>query len=602
MSARHTGGFAEQTYRAAELFKANALLADDSLFTPGTPIWTPELLGRIHTRFLNRPDEGDGGFWGKLREQLAGNFPEVYQLMGEALYLHYLILDMRIDTKRRNIGGRPRYKREVADATNVIEWWPAPVTIPPELDAGLQSRFIKPGNNNRQIPYQVGTLIETVEQWKELPADRWEGLLEAPWAFKDFLNGVEFRSRLLVNNQNRGDVERHLLLHILFPDYFESSLAGDKNGIAGSANFASFVAEPTEDVDRQIYQIRQGLEAELGSSFSFYNTPVVERWRGVSNDIPVAPPPTGTAPPPMEGLQALAAELYLPDDTFLKEIQSLLAEKRQVIFQGPPGTGKTYVAQKLALHLAGSAERVSLVQFHPSYAYEDFVQGFRPTLKNGQAGFELRKGPLLEIAEKAGGSEKPHYLIIDEINRGNLATVFGELYFLLEYRGEKMRLQYSDKGEEFALPKNLFIIGTMNTADRSIAMVDLALRRRFYFVEFHPEKEPVKEVLREWLRQHANDMRWVAAVVDKANELLKDSDAAIGPSYFMREGLDEAGVKRIWEHSVLPYIAERLFNDRERLAEFDLEKLIKAVSGGAGDGNVPGPDEGDGNAGGGVEE
>ena len=175
--------------------------------------------------------------------------------------------------------------------------------------------------------------------------------------------------------------------------------------------------------------------------------------------------------------------------------------------------------------------------------------------------------------------------------------MFGELYFLLEYRGEKMRAPVFRQG--FFSAEKLFIIGTMNTADRSIAMVDLALRRRFYFVEFHADKEPVKGVLRRWLAEKApNDVRWVVDVVDKANELLNDSDAAIGPSYFMRKGLDEDGVKRIWKHSVLPYIAERLFNDRNRLAEFELENLRKAVSSGSVDGNVPGTDEGDGNAGG----
>ena len=181
--------------------------------------------------------------------------------------------------------------------------------------------------------------------------------------------------------------------------------------------------------------------------------------------------------------------------------------------------------------------------------------------------------------------------------------MFGELYFLLEYRDTGIRLQYSDSDEDFTLPKNLFIIGTMNTADRSIAMVDWALRRRFYFVEFHPERWPVDGVLHEWLRQHANDMEWVAAVVKEANQRLADSDAAIGPSYFMRpEGLTEEKVALIWKHSVLPYIAERLFNERGRLAEFELERLRKAVSSGSADGNAPGTDEGDGIAGGEVEE
>ena len=120
---------------------------------------------------------------------------------------------------------------------------------------------------------------------------------------------------------------------------------------------------------------------------------------------------------------------------FLREIETLLYDKRQVIFQGPPGTGKTYVAQALAEHLAGSKDRVTLVQLHPSYAYEDFVQGFRPTLEDRQPGFQLKDGPLLRAAERAESEPNAkHFLVIDEINRGNPAKVFGELYFLLEYR------------------------------------------------------------------------------------------------------------------------------------------------------------------------
>ena len=203
-------------------------------------------------------------------------------------------------------------------------------------------------------------------------------------------------------------------------------------------------------------------------------------------------------------LATLANECWL-EVGFLENIQTLLEDKLQVIFQGPPGTGKTYVAQKLAEHLAGSDERVTLVQFHPSYAYEDFVQGFRPkTTDDGQPGFELRDGPLLRAADHARREPNAkHFLVIDEINRGNLAKVFGELYFLLEYRDSEMDLQYSNQGEKFSLPENLYIIGTMNTADRSIAMVDLALRRRFYFVEFHPDDDPVKSVLRNWLRDES---------------------------------------------------------------------------------------------------
>ena len=283
-------------------------------------------------------------------------------------------------------------------------------------------------------------------------------------------------------------------------------------------------------------------------------------------------------------LESLATKLHLPPD-FLEEIGTLLQEKKQVIFQAPPGTGKTYVAQKLAEHFAGSKERVTLVQFHPSYAYEDFVQGYRPSLLEGQPGFELKDGPLLQAAQHAREDrDADHYLVIDEINRGNLAKVFGELYFLLEYRDEEMRLQYqTDK--EFSLPKNLYIIGTMNTADRSIALVDLALRRRFYFVEFHPDDEPIKDLLRNWLQANASDMKWVADVIDLVNKKLEDDrHVAIGPSYFMGTddkgkavAKDETSVRRIWKHSVLPYIEEHLFGNLDSMDEWELDKLRKQI-------------------------
>ena len=191
-------------------------------------------------------------------------------------------------------------------------------------------------------------------------------------------------------------------------------------------------------------------------------------------------------------LDALAEDVFIEAED-LETIVDLLQDKKQVIFQGPPGTGKTYLARKLAECLAGRDDRVRLVQFHPSYAYEDFVQGYRPTLQGGQAGFALRDGPLREMAKLSKKSKEKHFLIIDEINRGNLAKILGELYFLLEYRDDGIRLQYTNK--PFSLPPNLYIIGTMNTADRSIALVDLALRRRFHFVEFHPDKPPIEGLL-----------------------------------------------------------------------------------------------------------
>ena len=295
-----------------------------------------------------------------------------------------------------------------------------------------------------------------------------------------------------------------------------------------------------------------------------------ERSQGTPVEIVGEEPPSVS---PSPSLDELAAELMF-DVEFLERVEKLLEDKRQVIFQGPPGTGKTYTAKNLAACLAGSEERVRLVQFHPSYAYEDFVQGYRPRLIDRQPGFDLKDGPLLDMAKMARRDpEQKHFLIIDEINRGNLAKVFGEMYFLLEYRDEQMRLQYSESGETFAMPPNLYIIGTMNTADRSIALVDLALRRRFYFVEFHPNEWPVEGLLHRWLDADNPGMAWAADIVDRANELLADRDAAIGPSYLMKEGLDEEKARMIWEHNVLPYVEEHLYGQTDGLAQFGFDRL-----------------------------
>lgn len=336
-----------------------------------------------------------------------------------------------------------------------------------------------------------------------------------------------------------------------------------------------------EETRRRGLTLRHRLDAQslvwqfLSKEDDFGPLPVfgLSQAGGLTVSARVSKIPAPPQPPPCD-FQDLAKKMYLTGD-FLEEIEILLNDKLQIIFQGPPGTGKTYVAQELATCLAGSEDRVWLVQFHPSYAYEDFIQGFRPTQKKREIGFVLRDGPLLWAAKQARKNPTmKHFLIIDEINRGNLAKVFGELYFLLEYRDKKLRMQYQrDDEDDFSLPENLYIIGTMNTADRSIALVDLALRRRFYFIEFHPDKDPVKSVLRKRLGE-GSKLEWVADVVDEANELLKDDrHAAIGPSYFMKSNLKEEDIPRIWQHSVLPYIEERLFGDDKRIEEFELSKL-----------------------------
>ena len=279
------------------------------------------------------------------------------------------------------------------------------------------------------------------------------------------------------------------------------------------------------------------------------------------------------------GQAVTEAEFRLPDATaelaesllisgdWLRECVELLRDRPQLVFYGPPGTGKTYVAQALADHLAGGKpENVQLVQFHPGYSYEDFFEGYRPrpTAAGVGVSFELTRGPLRRLSEAARSHPgEPHVLIIDEINRGNLAKIFGELYFLLEYRGKAVNLLYgSDEGRGFTLPRNLIVLGTMNTADRSIALVDAAMRRRFSFVELHPSEEPVASLLRRWLATRELPDAAVR-LLDELNARIDDRDFRIGPSYLMRPAIyaDPAGLARVWRTQILPLLEEHHYGD-----------------------------------------
>ena len=263
-------------------------------------------------------------------------------------------------------------------------------------------------------------------------------------------------------------------------------------------------------------------------------------------------------------------ELVLPDATqqladglnvdreWLQECIDLLRDRPQLIFYGPPGTGKTYIARHLAEHLAG--DKVRLVQFHPAYTYEDFFEGFRP-LESG--GFALKPGPLRKVVDAARENPStPYVLIIDEINRGNLAKIFGELYFLLEYRSQNVDLLYAtDDDVGFTLPENVFLLGTMNTADRSIALVDAAMRRRFAFVQLHPSQPPVNDILRRWLRATGRDSS-TADLHDELNRRIDDPDFRIGPSYFMRPAVHQpGGLERAWRTAILPLLEEHHYGD-----------------------------------------
>ena len=771
MGTRIMSSGTERVYAAAKRWVDVALRTDGSLFTPDKQIWTSQWSAELHRRFLNNPDENKGSFLDKLQRQLEGSPPEVYQLVGEVLYVHFLIVTTSSSAEEQ--------KR----IYTVLQWSQSPVEIPSDLVDALTPGIANPGTGfHTYRPYQVGLLIEFVEQWKEKDPGERERLLDDPWAFKDFLMGVQLHSRLLRGNQNTPRIQRQALLHLTYPDTFEAIVNSDhKDKIAKT--FETSTTEATQDVDKKLEQIRTALETKhVGGDHFFYQPVIRARWddqyapdlwgefvrrarahvgsgrlasdevdykleigrklaearesvlagvegwvsmvkagiagnlihpieqskfrnwidespddallglqamwvgddasvdervrdlvglmpRSVSSgpgtrttlmsvllmglDVEQYPPFRVTVfdeaygrtgyPLPESGVdeaglydhalnfldrlieEASARELMinnrleaqslvwsilrardedppvekngtslaiedpwsnhkiaeLAEDILwetddLQKIVYGLKDKGQVIFQGPPGTGKTYVAKRIAEWCKMHGGDYQIVQFHPSYSYENFVEGFRPTLsEGGRAGFTLTNGPLRRITKKAEDNPDATFiLVIDEVNRGNVAKILGELYFLLEYRNEEVGLQYS--GEGFSLPENLWFIGTMNTTDRSIALVDAALRRRFYFFGFFPDEAPIQGLLDRWLDKHNQGAKWVTRLVDSANEELGDRHLGIGPSHFMKKDLplNERRVRFIWEQAVIPYIEEHCFGDEEKLKRFGFDRLM----------------------------
>lgn len=260
-------------------------------------------------------------------------------------------------------------------------------------------------------------------------------------------------------------------------------------------------------------------------------------------------------------------------------IISLLSSKKNLILQGSPGVGKTFIANKLAYSLLGEKDdsKIMEIQFHQSYSYEDFMMGYRPTEK----GFELKHGPFYNFCELAAKNHNyDYYFIIDEINRGNMSKIFGELLMLIENdkRRKKIYLTYSDT--TFYVPDNLYIIGMMNTADRSLAIIDYALRRRFCFVEIEPAFE--SEGFKKHLRQNGAPENLITKIVNKISKLnekiANDNNLGrgfrIGHSYFCDYQDDKGWYNRIVEYEIKPLIYEYWFDNEDKAKEI-VEELLR---------------------------
>ncbi|WP_026658198.1 AAA family ATPase [Butyrivibrio sp. AC2005] len=266
------------------------------------------------------------------------------------------------------------------------------------------------------------------------------------------------------------------------------------------------------------------------------------------------------------------SEVYISEERY-ESLKALLLNKQNIILQGAPGVGKTFAAKRLAYSIMGVMDenRIEFVQFHQNYSYEDFIMGYKP---DGE-GFELKNGIFYRFCQKAANNpDVPYFFIIDEINRGNMSKIFGELLMLIEkdYRGTKATLAYN--GLSFSVPKNLYIIGMMNTADRSLAMIDYALRRRFSFYSVEPGFET--EGFRKYLAELNDDTLYALIdVVISLNKAITEDPSlgkgfCIGHSYFCgqkKTDVDELDgwMNSVVEYDIIPMLEEYWFDEPDKI-------------------------------------
>ena len=266
-------------------------------------------------------------------------------------------------------------------------------------------------------------------------------------------------------------------------------------------------------------------------------------------------------------------DVYMSEDDYSTLVE-LLTEKKNVILQGAPGVGKTFAARRLAYSIMGvqDPERVMMVQFHQNYSYEDFIMGYRPT-ENGS--FVLKKGPFYNFCKKAeNDSDNDYFFIIDEINRGNLSKIFGELFMLVEKdkrSNVKLQLLYSD--EKFSVPENIYIIGMMNTADRSLAMLDYALRRRFAFFDMQPGFETDRFNEYKTKLNNSKFDKLISAVKMLNDAIASDESLGegfkIGHSYFCNlKNVNDKRLSNIVEYELIPLIKEYWFDEPAKVKDW----------------------------------